>query len=279
MKRFGYIFLCAVPFLNFVIIGVRALRVPVGCQIAGAIYFAAIALAAWSLGARAAVFGRAERERTLAVAGVLLLAPSALMALLWVGLGPPWQATATENRMRYLVLLFDSIVVTAGFVALKEALHEATVRLYPSVANALAMLAGMAYVVWNCLFLGLYVLKSRGVPTPASFVSLSDSIDALLFTACILTYLAALIFAGCMGRAKWFGRGATRVYIVANGILLGLILIRGLSYPDPTGNGTPWYLNLGFIAGIPAVPWIIPYLYGVTLLRRAGEDAVRKNET
>ena len=28
----------------------------------------------------------------------------------------------------------------------------------------------------------------------------------------------------------------------------------------------------GFIAGIPAVPWIMPYLFGVVLLRRTGDE-------
>jgi len=33
----------------------------------------------------------------------------------------------------------------------------------------------------------------------------------------------------------------------------------------------PWYASPGFIVGIPAVPFIIPFLFGVVLLRRAGE--------
>ena len=152
---------------------------PVVYQAVGVIYFAAIGLAAWTLGARA-IMASAERERRLALAGILLIVPSILMALLWVGLGPPWQATAVENRMRYLVLLTDTIAVTAGFVVLAEALHEAGERVYSILGNALAILAGAAYLVWNCFFFGLYVIKARCGQTPAAFVSLSDSIDALI---------------------------------------------------------------------------------------------------
>ena len=74
----------------------------------------------------------------------------------------------------------------------------------------------------------------------------------------------------CLGQVRWLGRGATRAYVIANLLFLVLIVVKGLSYPDPTANSALWYLNLGFIAGIPAVPWIMPYLFGVVLLHRAG---------
>jgi hypothetical protein len=271
VRRVSYVFLCIVPFLNFAVVGLRAFRVPGVYQMVGVAYFAAMAIAAWTLGARA-IIASAERERRLALVGMLLIVPSTLMALLWVGLGPPWEATPVENRMRYLVLLIDSIAVTGGFVVLEQALQEAGECFYSTLGTALAILAGAAYLVWNCFFLGLYVLKARGGQTPAAFVSLSDSIDALIFIACLLTYLATLIFAVCIGRVRWLGHGATRAYVIANLLFLLLIVIKGLSYPDPTASSAPWYLNLGFIAGIPAVPWIIPYLFGVVLLRRAGRE-------
>jgi hypothetical protein len=269
-RRLSCIFLCSVPFLNFGVVGVRALRVPGIHQALGVAYFAAIAVATLTLIGPPTTAATAGRERRLVLSGLLLLLPSALAALLWVGLGPPWLATPTENRMRYLVLLIDTISVTAGFLVLQQALHDDGERLYSPLATAFATLAGAAYLVWNCLFLGLYVLKARGEPTPAAFVSLSDAIDALIFIACFLTYLATLIFAVCLGRLGWLRARATRAFAIASLLLLALIVIRGLSYPDPTSKSAPWYLNLGFIAGIPAVPWIMPYLLGVVLLRRPG---------
>ncbi len=121
-RRVSYVFLCIVPFLNFVVVGLRAFRVPGVYQVMGIAYFGAIAIAAWTLGARV-IFAGAERERRLALTGMLLMVPSTLMALLWVGLGPPWEATPIENRMRYLVLLTDSIAVTVGFVLFEQALE------------------------------------------------------------------------------------------------------------------------------------------------------------
>ncbi len=47
VRRVSYVFLCIVPFLTFVVAGVRAFRVPGVYQAVGVAYFAAIAIAAW----------------------------------------------------------------------------------------------------------------------------------------------------------------------------------------------------------------------------------------
>jgi hypothetical protein len=48
-------------------------------------------------------------------------------------------------------------------------------------------------------------------------------------------------------------------------------VMRGMSFPNPAALSTPWYTRPGFIAGIPAVPFIMPFLLGVVSLRRAGD--------
>src|SRR5881275_3682342 len=119
VRRVSYIFLCIVPFLSFVVVGVRALRVPGIYQAAGVAYFAAIAIAAWTLSA-GAIRADVQGRRLLGLAGILLVTPFALVALLWVGLGPPWQATAAENQMRYLILIVMATAIAGGFVVLRE---------------------------------------------------------------------------------------------------------------------------------------------------------------
>src|SRR5882724_6551285 len=96
VRRVSCVFLYIVPFLNFVVVGVRAFRVPGVYQAAGLMYFAAIAIAAWALGARA-LRADAQDRRLLGLAGTILVTSFGLVALLWVGLGAPWQATAAEN--------------------------------------------------------------------------------------------------------------------------------------------------------------------------------------
>src|SRR2546422_6523089 len=96
VRRVSYVFLCIVPFLSFVVVGVRAFRVPGVYQAVGVAYFAAIAIAASTLSA-GAIRADVQGRRLLGLAGIILVKPFALVALLLVGLGPPWHATAANN--------------------------------------------------------------------------------------------------------------------------------------------------------------------------------------
>ena len=266
-RRLSYVFLCIVPFLCFVVVGVRAFRLPGVYQAVGVTYFAAIAMAAWTLSAgaiRAAVQGR----RLLGLAGTLLITPFALVALLWVGLGGPWQANPAENQMRYLVLIVMATAIAGGFVVLREALSQAGERFYATLGFAAIMLSGPLYLIWNTFAFGVFFAKEHTGEIPQALRSLDDIFDVLLFLAGFLTYLATVAFAASLGRVQWLGGGATRAFMIVSGVALLFLVVRGLHYPDP--RATPWYTSPGFIVGIPAVPFIIPFLFGVVLLRRAG---------
>lgn len=271
-RRVSYVFLCTVPVLAIIFAAVRALRVPGVYQAIGWVLFATIVVAGWILGARG-IRGSAEGEQRLALAGGLLIVPFALIALLWVGLGPPWGSTPAENVMRYQVLLVSSIAVSCGFVVLRGPLSEAGERCYSALGFAVAMLAGAAYLVWMSFVLGTHVVQvSTGQVAPA-IVALNEVFDILLDVACALTYLTTAAFAASFGRTRWLGRGATRAYVAANLIALLCLVMSGMSFPDPRALSTPWYTQPGFVAGIPAIPFIMPFLLGVVLLRRAGGEA------
>ena len=271
VRRVSYVFLCIVPFLSFVVVGVRAFRVPGVYQVVGVAYFAAIAIAAWTLGARA-IRADAQDRRLLGLAGTLLVTSFALVALLWVGLGAPWQATAAENQMRYLVLIVMTTAIASGFVVLREALSEAGERFYATLGFAAIMLSGPLYLIWNTFAFGVFFAKEHTGQVPPAIVSLGDTLDVLLFVGGFLTYVATVAFAASLGRVQWLGRSATRAFMIVNGVALLFLVIRGLHYPDPRALSTPWYTSPGFIVGIPAVPFIMPFLFGVVLLRRAGEE-------
>jgi hypothetical protein len=271
VRRVSYVFLCIVPFLSFVVVGVRALRVPGAYQAVGVAYFAAIAIAAWTLGARV-IRADVQDRRLLGLAGTLLITPFALVALLWVGLGAPWQATPAENQMRYLVLIVMATAIAGGFVVLREALSEAGERFYATLGFAAIMLSGPLYLIWNTFAFGVFFGKEHAGAVPAALVSLGDTFDVLLFVAGFLTYLATVAFAASLGRVQWLGRRATRAFMIVNGVALLFLVIRGLHFPDPRALSTPWYTSPGFVVGIPAVPFIMPFLFGVVLLRRAGKE-------
>jgi len=250
----------------------RPLRIPGVYPVIGAALFVSLILAAWVLGARAIRTGT-EAEQRLAWAGGLLIVPFALIALFWVGLGPPWVATPAENVMRYFVLLASSIAVTLGFLILKEALRDSGERTYSTLGSAAAILAGCAYLVWMCFMIGDFVGQVRDGHAPPMIVGLNDVLDVLLDVACLLTYLATAAFAASFGRSSWFGRSAARAYVGLSLIASLFLVVRGIAFPDPTSLSTPWYTQPGFIAGIPAIPFIMPFLLGVLLLRRVGDGA------
>jgi hypothetical protein len=270
VRRISYIFLCALPFLDLVIVGVRALRIPGVYQVIGGVLFAVILIAVWILGA--GVFASAAAgKRRLALAGSLLIAPWAIVSLLWVGLGAPFQATITENHMRFLVLLASSIIVPIAFVALKQELYEAAERFYSTVGFAASIPAGVGYFVCVSMSVAQTMTRLGGDKAPLP-VFLENLYSVLEFVAVILTYVATAAFAASLGEARWLRRGAARAYVIACMVLLLLLVMGGLSYPELSASTAPWYVRPGFIARIPAIPWIMPGLLGVVLLRRAGNE-------
>lgn len=263
--------LCAAPLLAVALAGVRVERPGATNLAIGAVLFVLVACATWLVGARR-LAARKQTAQRLAAAGTLLVLPFALIVLFWVGLGPPWEATLPENRMRYVVLLADAMAVAAGFVVLAALLRDAGERFHASLASAANLLATIAYLVWMSLQAGAYTVALRDGELSPVIVALTDLTEVLLFVACVATYLATAAFAASLACAGWLGRGSARIYIALALAALVFIVVRGLSFPDPSAGNSPWYLRPGFIAGIPAIPWLMPYYLGLVALRRAGAE-------
>ena len=271
-RRISYWFLCATPFIAFGAVAVRPLRIPGVYHVIGGVLFAAIFTAAWTLGARA-VRADVQGRRQLALAGMLLLTPFAMVALFWVGLGGPWAATAAENQMRYLVLIAMALAATGGFVVLKEALNQAGERLYSTFGFAAVMLACSLYLIWDAFVFGRHFAQEHGGEIPQAIVSLGPFLNLLLCLAGALTYVATAAFAASLARTGWLGRKASRAYIIVSFIALFFIVILVMELPDTKAVSQPWYvIPGGFMVGIPALPWIMPAWLGVVLLRRAGDE-------
>jgi hypothetical protein len=172
-----------------------------------------------------------------------------VIALLWVGIGPPFQATIEENHMRFEVLLADAILVACGFVALKEALARAGEIRHSTPAFAAGIFAGTTYILCIGISLAQSIAQVSGQDL-TSMRALSGYYDVLEFVACLLTYVATALF-------------------------VVLLLARGVEFPEISGRTAPWYTRPGVIAGIPAVPWLMPCLLGVVALRSAGGERAR----
>ena len=196
----------------------------------------------------------------------------------WDSVLPGWLSPA-ENQMRYVVLIAAASAVVGGCVALKEALSVAGERFYSTLGLAGMILAGPLYLVGEALLLAGFTAYVRTGQVPEVFVSLSELQDILLFFGGVLTYAATAAFAVSLGQVGWLGRGASRAYAVLSFVALLCLVTRGLQFPDPAASSMPWYTVPGFIAGIPAVPFIIPYLFGVISFRRTNREQARNKAT
>lgn len=267
VRRVSFGFLCVLPFVDIGVVGARPLRAAGLSPVLGILLLGVIVAALWFAGPRKADL-REEGRRKQALAGLLLIMPWAIISLLWVGLGPPFQATLAENHMRYVVLVWSSIAVTAGFVVLKDVLSDAGERFCSPFALATALIAGTAYLFCLNLSLAHTMLELKGDGTPPPAV-LGDYYSAVEFVACVMTYVTTAVLAIGMSRVRLLGGGAAAAYAVMASILVVLIIVRGLEFPEISDNTAPWYTRPGVIAGIPAIPWIMPGLLGAVLLRRA----------
>src|SRR5262245_52693013 len=201
MRRLSLVILWAAPFLA-IGLALRPMHMPGVYQPLGVVCFAVICAAFAGLRP-----WRLPENRAAVAGAALLLAPFALVALLWVGLGPPWEATPVENRMRYVVLLTAAVSVTGGFTLLRVVLGEG---LLATLGWAAGLLAGVSYLVWSAIAVGFYVAAVRDGKVPAPPAALAEGADVLLFVGCALTYLATAAFAGAPGAAGCLERAGTR---------------------------------------------------------------------
>jgi len=270
VRHASYWTLCMSPLLIVPLVGSRAMRIEGLYQGAGVLLSATVALSAWRL-SRPLKGPVQPADPRLRLAGSLLLAPFALIALLWVGLGTPWDATPAENTMRYSVLLIGAVAITAAVFLLKELLCEIGERLYSSLGLATSLLSGGAFLVWASFQVGFFTLVVAQARVPSGVAAVNDMLDALLFAAGCLAYIMTATLAHSLGKVRWLGRRAALAYVLLNILALALLLLRGVAFPNPGASPDPWYTRPGFIVGIPAMPWVMPFFLGAVLLRRCGE--------
>jgi hypothetical protein len=203
------------------------------------------------------------------LAGVLLIGPWILIGLLWVGLGAPFQANATENQHRYVLLMLNALLVGGGFIVLRDALRELDERFFSSALFAAAIPASGLYLMCTAITLAQATMVAQGDRTGIP-PTLSHLYDALEFFACAMTYVSTALAAAAMGQAGVLGRVAARVFVAMCLCIIVLLALRGIEFPEISGQTAPWYSEPGVVVRIPAIPWVMPGILGVVLLRFAG---------
>jgi hypothetical protein len=212
----------------------------------------------------------------------LLILPFALFAFL-PGVGTPFDATAAENQMRYIVLFIDAIAVAAGFIVLRNPLAHEGERFYSAIGFAAITISGPLYCVFAAIQLGQYraIERSSSSGITLDLAALDELSLILLLFAVALTYLATAALAKAAVRTGWIGQTAGRIFVVASlvaAMCVALKMTEVFGAPqNPIWGFTHWYAMPGFVLSIPAVPWIVPCVLGVLLLRRAGDARVHSS--
>lgn len=274
--RFGRrssMFLWTSPFLMAIVgsahrLGMSNLTYPLALALV-----AAILVAGWTLAGRAIRADNRERQM-LALAGGLLVAAWAVITI-FAAMGPPHLATLAENKLRYPLILVDAIVIVGGFAVLREALNGAGECLFSTLGSTAILLATPLYIVFCAVQLAVYrgIERVGSAQVVAEIASLDELSLVLLFVGVMLTYLATAAFAAALARARWLGPTVSRVFMGAS--LFALLCVTAriaealASTDNPMWGFRRWYALPGFILAIPAVPWIMPGLIGIVLLRRA----------
>ena len=259
---------------TFVLFGRTADYAPAARWSLAALMLGGALVAAWFGGARAIVAAEPTR-RLQAASGALLVAPFVLFSLL-VGIGPPHDQPPFDNALRFLVLAVDALLVGSGLLVLRQALASTGETFWATLGAAAATWATPLYVTFALIQRVDLVAQINGWSwstavngtlhelTPLDALSMSA-----LFVGGVLTYLATALFAAALGNAGWLGRRAVGVLIAVSVAAGALLIARGFAYPGLDAAFSHWYSIPGFVAGIPAVPWMLPCAMGVLLLRRA----------
>lgn len=272
-RSLSFFVLYAALILITVTFGLRVPYVQNNYHALAVIQFAVICLAAWRVGAWA-IRNEGDDRRRLAVAGALLVTPWALFSFL-AGFGRPDQANHAENLLRYEVLFLSAIAIGCGMVVLREALSAAGESFYSVIGSSAIMIATPLYLVWAAILIEAHHARLAGsADVLAGIPSLVEMSDVLLFFGGLLSYVATAAFAAALQRAQWLGRPAGGVFVTLSFFALLCLVIRGLQFPDPKVVFMHWYTIPGYVAGIPAVPWSMPFLLGAVLLKRAGDRAM-----
>jgi len=267
------VFLWISPFLMAIAGSARPLGMSSLTYPMAAVLVVAILVAGWMVGGRELRADGVERQK-LALAGGLLVVAWAVIAI-FAALGPPHLATVAENELRYPLILLDAIAIAGGLLVLRDALRSAGESLFSTLGGAAIMFATPLYVVFSAVQLGVYraIERAGSDQGAAGLASLDEVSLVLLFVGVMLTYLATAAFAAALSRTRWLGRTASRVIMGTSLFALLCVAARMAealgSTQNPMWGFEKWYAFPGFVFAVPAVPWIMPCLIGVVLLRRA----------
>ncbi len=225
--------------------------------------------ASWILGLN--VIKNNEVEKRYQAAGAFFLIIPWILVSIFFGFGPPpekisdWVTTASEQQVRYSILIIAGIFVAFGFSALKQQLQKSGEFFYSNFGLTAILLAIPLFII-NMIFWGFYLTElfklvvAKGVEQlPDSYSPMRKEFGLISVVEVALTYLATATFVLSLRQVRWFTKTAW-VYIAIS-LFAFLIIILSAFLPEP-------FVTAGFAVSIPAIPFIMPYFIGINLLKR-----------
>lgn len=230
-------------------------------------------MATWILCAPVLSTHDVEKKHIVACASFLIV-PWMFISI-FGGMGAPpfgnpaqWMATSTEQGVRYIILIVAGVLYAFGFGVLREKLKKTQGSFY-SQLGFIAIQVAIPLFLIDMTFLSYYVQELYRIMAASPLENrpewaspVANQFRYIPNITSSLIYIATAAFAASLKSAGWFKPGACKSYIVIS--LLGILLsILPSSLPEP-------FITANFIATIPAVPFMMPYLVGINLLRQAG---------
>ena len=222
--------------------------------------------ASWTLGLHVIRSDDVEKKH-FAIAAFFLIVPWILVSMFF-GLGPPpqspagWVATATEQEIRYIMLVIAGVFIAVGFAALREKLKNTAGSFYAMLGFS-AILIAIPLFILNMIFWSAYLpelfkfMEASGLEKrPEWHNPVREQFNLLALVEVSITYLATAAISAALRDAGWLTKIASRICIIVS--LLGFLAVVFLGHSSP------------FI--IPAFPFLVPYYIAIILLRRAGNS-------
>lgn len=229
-----------------------------------------IIFSAYNLGAHR-LWKQNGTGRQQVITALLLFIPWLLFSI-FAGMGPPpsslqgWVNSAAEQQTRYTILIAGGILLLLGAALLKTRLQEAGENLYSVLAFAALSIAMPLFII-NMAFWGYYLTDAFRLfaanPTakrPDLYVAVKSLFYVISVAEVVLIYLGTLFFAVALKITSALSKPAFRWYMGCSLIAILLELMPPY-WPEPFGTG-------GYLVAIPAIPFIMPYLIGINLLRK-----------
>ena len=266
-RNLSFIVLILSLIIVTILFGVRAEYSQLVFHLLTALQLCIIYFTAWKVGGFA-ILQLDINQKILATSGLLLITSWALFSFL-PGIAPPGMQSHEENQLRYLILFLNAVCIAGGFTCLVKVLYHKDEHFFSTLGLSAIVVATPLYLVWAVFMIEIH----RVIPNletseiPNWVYAMSDLTDILLFFGGIFTYIATLLFTLSLRKANFLSHKFAQSFIFVSVLALICLSTRGLAFPDPSIAFTHWYTIPGFIFGIPAIPWIIPTIIGIKLLR------------